>query len=794
MADSIVRLKVDSQDYDNRIKRAADELQRYAAACKKAGGTLEYVDEEAMAFARDLGKMETVATSAKGKLREYTDAITALTLTYQQMTDAEKKGDWGKTLSKGIDEMKVKAAELRDLIEDTNMELKNMASDTAFSDGINLMTSTVGACTAAIVAWTGESKTMDAVIKDLAKIGTTVVAVEKLTNAIQKQNLALLKNPYVAATAAVLALGVAVTKLYKHMTELSDAEKAVLEVQKAGRDNAAQEVARIETLNNILHDNTRSLEERKTALSEIQSLVPDYHGALTTEGTLIDDNTTALDKYVQGLLRAATAQAAFDKMVDLQKQKMDAQTRLDNARRDLNRFDSTMPTGVVTGGAGSISGVAAVGMNRAPYQKAVDSAEKAVGEIDKQLEAVRQYVEAGDLKVEVKTKTTKNGKETEPTKLQEIQQKIADLSNEALTADAGRLEEIKSQIAELQKEETAYKNILDYVKGVNQESDATPLKKVQKEIADLSTEALTADEARREEIKNQIAALQQEEAEYKKILNYVNGIKEKEQVDPFVAYKTKLTAGVDTASFNTLYGAAFKNGIESLDVDFAAIYNRMLEGEDIPDEVWTKLEEQINAKLKELGIDPIKIDVTTGGIKQASEDVGKLSNEWRSAAQAVGQFGSALQSVEDPTAKIAGIIAQAIASVAAGAGSAIAEAGATGDAGGPWGWLAFAISATATMVSTIAAIKSATSGNYAQGGIIPGNSFSGDNLVANVNSGELILNRAQQDAIAGQLTQSPLANLEVTGILEGENIRLALVNNALRRGGSRGEYAITKFG
>jgi hypothetical protein len=98
------------------------------------------------------------------------------------------------------------------------------------------------------------------------------------------------------------------------------------------------------------------------------------------------------------------------------------------------------------------------------------------------------------------------------------------------------------------------------------------------------------------------------------------------------------------------------------------------------------------------------------------------------------------------------------------------------------------------MVSTIAAIKSATSGNYAQGGIIPGNSFSGDNLVANVNSGELILNRAQQDAIAGQLTQSPLANLEVTGILEGENIRLALVNNALRRGGSRGEYAITKFG
>jgi len=43
---------------------------------------------------------------------------------------------------------------------------------------------------------------------------------------------------------------------------------------------------------------------------------------------------------------------------------------------------------------------------------------------------------------------------------------------------------------------------------------------------------------------------------------------------------------------------------------------------------------------------------------------------------------------------------------------------------------------------------------FATGGIVPGNSYVGDKVPAMVNSGELILNRSQQDRIAGQLTSN----------------------------------------
>lgn len=61
------------------------------------------------------------------------------------------------------------------------------------------------------------------------------------------------------------------------------------------------------------------------------------------------------------------------------------------------------------------------------------------------------------------------------------------------------------------------------------------------------------------------------------------------------------------------------------------------------------------------------------------------------------------------------------------------------------------------------------------GGIVPGNSYSGDKMLARVNSGELILNRAQQNNLAGALQSGSNGNVRfeiegsrLVGILEQE--------------------------
>lgn len=772
MADVITRLIVDSQDYDNKIKRAAQGLQHYADACKKAGGTLEFVDDEAMEFARSLGKMQTAANTAREKVLEYNNAIIGLVATYRDMTDAEKSGEFGKALAASIDELKGKAAQLKDIMSDTSSELTNLASDTAFTDGMGLLASTIGSCSAAITAWTGDSKEMEQMIRELAKITTTVNAVESLTKAFQKQNLVLLKNPYVAAAAAVAALGVAIAQLVKKARELTPVQKALNEVEQKGRENAAEEITRINALNSILRDNTRSIEDRKTALDEIQALVPDYHGALTDEGTLINDNTTALDEYITNLQRAATAQAAFDKMVDLQKRKMEAQLNLEEKRREVERLQT--PTTYTTN-SGMAAGTAGVSMydmaessrlqSLARAQRAYEEIETTIADINAQLDAVQDLVNAADI-APTTSRTggsggsggstgggAKDDRDIAPDSITAQEKIVADLTQQWKDASAELRDGYKKQLDEAQA-------TLDKLYGRTKEIAATPINFNQEGIA----------------------ALGQKFAESLSTATVGSS-------DYFI--KAENLADLDT--FQYLIQVATENGLKGLDFNYlSSLFDSIKLGADVEDATWDSLVEQINAKLKELGIEPISIKMTvdSDGGGDLEETAKGSADAWAAAARAVNNLGGALGNLEDPSAKVAGIVMQAIANIALGFAQAAASP-ATG-AAGVFGWIAAATAGLATMTATIASIKSVTSGSYASGGIIPGSSFSGDNQIAAVNAGELILNRAQTANLAGQLTSGGIGNLRLTTELSGENIRIALSNNNRRRGGSRGEYAISK--
>jgi hypothetical protein len=177
-----------------------------------------------------------------------------------------------------------------------------------------------------------------------------------------------------------------------------------------------------------------------------------------------------------------------------------------------------------------------------------------------------------------------------------------------------------------------------------------------------------------------------------------------------------------------------------------------------------------------------KEGVTASGLKG---DAKTTAEAWRGAAAAMSSVGSALSQMEDPGAKIMGIIGEAIANIASGFAQASAQEG----KGGVWYWIAATAAGLAAMVSTIATIHSAT--GFAQGGIVQGTTNSGDQIPIRANAGEVVLTHAMAGNLASQLEGNGLGNLNLSATISGEQIRLALNNNGRRTG--RGEYVQTNF-
>jgi hypothetical protein len=176
-------------------------------------------------------------------------------------------------------------------------------------------------------------------------------------------------------------------------------------------------------------------------------------------------------------------------------------------------------------------------------------------------------------------------------------------------------------------------------------------------------------------------------------------------------------------------------------------------------------------------------------VKQEIEDINKSLIQQQKAYQLAGQaamsFGAALQGIQDPATKAAGTVVQAVASIALGFATASAQAN---TAGTGWGWLAWLAAGASAMATTIATIHSLT--GYADGGMVKGNSYSGDNIPAMVdgsqmvglNAGEVVLNAAQQQTLAGRLQNGGGGGINVVGEIQGEKIVL-VANRYFRRTG-----------
>lgn len=128
MAESILKLKVDSQEYDSKIKRAADGLRRYVEVAHQQGDVIGRLVGETKKYVDSIGNMDTVNRTAKGSVNELKSAFTEFRHIYNQLSDEEKKGGFGKQLNTQLDQLKAR-------IRDGEKELKTINDELGEGSG-----------------------------------------------------------------------------------------------------------------------------------------------------------------------------------------------------------------------------------------------------------------------------------------------------------------------------------------------------------------------------------------------------------------------------------------------------------------------------------------------------------------------------------------------------------------------------------------------------------------------------------------------------------------------------------
>ena len=148
------------------VKQGAQQGSQAIKSMAKTG------DEAASSVEQFEQKMASAIASTgnyKKALREATTEVQNLTLAYAQLSAEDKNSDFGRALAQRLDEAKVKAAELKDAIGDTNRDIANLASDTSNMDAFNQSLTLIRDATAAWITVTGlngaEQKKLEKVVR-----------------------------------------------------------------------------------------------------------------------------------------------------------------------------------------------------------------------------------------------------------------------------------------------------------------------------------------------------------------------------------------------------------------------------------------------------------------------------------------------------------------------------------------------------------------------------------------------------------------------------------------------------
>ncbi len=140
---------------------------------------------------------------------------------------------------------------------------------------------------------------------------------------------ALAANPVGIVIGSVVALGMALAMYSKRLTSAEKLQRTLNQINLDAEKAIVEERLQVEALLRVAKDEYRSKKDRIDAINELKKIAPEYYKGISIETINTDAATTATDKYVESLRKKAKAQAAQEKLVEIEKQLLDIENKAD---------------------------------------------------------------------------------------------------------------------------------------------------------------------------------------------------------------------------------------------------------------------------------------------------------------------------------------------------------------------------------------------------------------------------------------------------------------------------------
>ena len=734
MADSILKLRVESSEYDAKLKKAAEGIRHLADVAHKGGGELTGLEKAELDYVKALGEMETKSRTVAGSVRELESTYKELKVIYDQLNDVEKADEGGKALAASLEQIKTRAQEARAQLDNASKSLSDNGQEAK-----------------------GSSSALDALA---SKFTINIDALKLFDMGLKAAGVALdvAKDAFFASEATVDEWGRTVDSsksLYEgFLTALNTGDISgylsnIDSIVQAAR-TAYDELDRLGMMKTI---QAPQMSAQQTENERIRSMIQTGRYIAPIDGrrnaVFNGREMQSGDKLTAGQIRALEKQLqnGMQKVVTLVGNEVKQTGKAIDAVYNRQAKE--------------------LGMDLSEFRKGTSS----MAEFDKRMAGYDQYQKWRNENYYTDNWGNRRVKEGNP--FEEYRkwgtfrvdgERYNDLVRLIQQRDqqAGQAYGMQSQSYRAMNRAEGF-TVSKLMKGDATKSgkggkdtkteqtefqkNQTKINELTQQFVDINAEASRAGKPLTEEQKKQTEEIQKQIKELKE-RNALLGLFAEQ------AQGRLLPTNIQTSGLSNTPGTLLK----------------------APDTAIPRGGLQLDDKA---------MKAVQKNIDKQKKDVGKIGDEWSGVASAIGAVGNAMAGIEDPAAKVLGIVAQAIATVALTFSKSLAGTVT------PWDWIAAAAAGTATMISTISAIHSAT--GYAEGGMIKGNSYSGDNLMAmgpngliGLNAGEIVLNKSQQNNLASQLQGGGMQNLNLTATIKGEQIRLVLNNNGRRTG--RGEY------